>query len=74
MYHAMTSLVSYSSDDVETEIIRKPRNITEKTTSDTKARTPCEILPPTHTLPDLSEVMMDHNLMEILSKTLLYTL
>lgn len=40
---------------------------TENTTTD-KGHAPCEILPPTYTLPDLSEVMMDHNLMLILSK------
>lgn len=33
-----------------------------------RRHTPCEISPPTHTLPDLSEVMKDHNLMETLGK------
>lgn len=41
---------------------------TARTTTDIWRHAPCEILPPTHTLPKLSEAMMDHNLMGILNK------
>lgn len=51
---------SYESLGIFLRVLRRPSLI--------QRHAPCEILPPTHTLPVLSEVMMDHNLMKKLDK------
>lgn len=66
MYHVTTSLIPYQSDNVEMWMVQK--SMGSKSTNDTKARSLWNFASHTHTLPELSEVMMDHNLMEILNK------